>query len=73
MNPLSQSISTALVGFIWQGIVISCLLWAALFLLRKRSPVVRYFISCTAIATQGVVLNGNWSDCRCAHVRKDHE
>jgi TonB family protein len=55
MTPLAQSISTALVQFIWQGILIASLLWLALFLLRNRSARVRYFVSCVALAAMLVL------------------
>lgn len=50
MNPLAQALSTALLHFVWQGILVAFLLWMALFLLRKRSPNVRYAASCAALA-----------------------
>jgi TonB family protein len=50
MTPLAQAISTALLQFIWQGILVACGLWAALFLLRNRSANLRYVISCGALA-----------------------
>lgn len=50
MNPLAQAISTALLQFVWQGVVVACSLWVALFLLRNRSANLRYVISCAALA-----------------------
>jgi TonB family protein len=55
MTPIAQSISTALVQFIWQGILIACLLWVVLFLLRNGSAGVRYFVSCVALAAMLVL------------------
>jgi beta-lactamase regulating signal transducer with metallopeptidase domain len=50
MTPLAHALSTALLHFIWQGIVIGVLLWIALFLFRRKSPNSRYVVSCLAVA-----------------------
>lgn len=49
MTPLAQALSSALLHFIWQGIAMGFLLWIALFLLRRSSADVRYFVSCGAL------------------------
>ncbi len=49
MTPLAQAISEALVQFIWQGILVSLVVAAAAFLLRKQSPNVRYLMYCVAL------------------------
>jgi TonB family protein len=49
MTPLAQAISEALVQFIWQGILVSLVVAAAAFLLRKQGPNVRYLVYCLAL------------------------
>src|SRR5436189_3739263 len=50
MTPLTQALNTALIHFIWQGIVVSLLLWIVFFLLRRGSASARYAASCSALA-----------------------
>lgn len=54
MTPMAQALSEALLQFVWQGFVVWLFLWAALFLLRKHSPNVRYLVSCAALALLAV-------------------
>ena len=49
MTPLAQAITEALVQFIWQGILVSLVVAAAAFLLRRQSPNVRYLLYCVAL------------------------
>jgi beta-lactamase regulating signal transducer with metallopeptidase domain len=49
MTPLAQAITEALVQFVWQGFLVSLLVAAAAFLLRKQSPNVRYLLYCVAL------------------------
>ncbi len=51
MSTLTRALSTALVDFLWQGALVGALLWLALVVLRRRSPTVRYAVSCLALAT----------------------
>ena len=50
MTALEQTLRTALLHFVWQGVVVAFLLWAVLILMRKRSANARYFASCAALA-----------------------
>jgi len=47
--PIAQAISSALLQFLWQGMVVALLLWVTLFGLRRRSPQARYLASCAAL------------------------
>ncbi len=49
MTALEQALRTALLHFVWQGVVVAFLLWMALFLMRKRSANARYIASCLAL------------------------
>ena len=51
MTALEQAIRTALLDFVWQGVVVAFLLWMALFAMRKRSANARYIASCLALFT----------------------
>ena len=51
MTPITQAISGALIQFIWQGFFVSLAVAAAMFLLRKQSPQLRYVIGCAALLT----------------------
>jgi TonB family protein len=50
MTAIAQALSTALLDFVWQGLLAAFLLWTALFVLRNRSPRARYLASCIALA-----------------------
>src|SRR5215471_5925346 len=50
MTAITRALSSALLHFFWQGLVVMILLWLALFLLRKRSAAIRYAASCAALA-----------------------
>ncbi len=49
MTALAQALSSALLAFVWQGVVTAFLLWVALILLRKRSANARYAACCAAL------------------------
>jgi TonB family protein len=51
MTALEQALRTALLDFVWQGVVVAFLLWMALFVLRKRSANARYIAGCLALIT----------------------
>jgi len=50
MTAISQALTAALLHFIWQGLLVAFLLWAALTAMRKRSANARYWVSCVALA-----------------------
>jgi beta-lactamase regulating signal transducer with metallopeptidase domain len=50
MRSIEQAVSAALVDFLWQGCGVAVLLWAALFLLRRRAAQARYLAACAALA-----------------------
>ena len=50
MSTLTEAISTALAQSLWQDAVVAVGLWAALRALHRRSPNVRYVVSCSALA-----------------------
>src|SRR4051812_24200600 len=50
MTAITQALTSALVHFVWQGVVVAGLLWITLFVLRKRSANARYAASCLALA-----------------------
>ncbi len=50
MTSIAQSLSSALLHFLWQGVLVAFVLWIALFLLRQRSAQARYTASCAALA-----------------------
>jgi TonB family protein len=49
MTAIEQALRTALLHFVWQGVVVAFLLWIGLFLMRKRSANARYVASCAAL------------------------
>jgi TonB family protein len=51
MTALEQAFRTALLDFVWQGVVVAFLLWMALLAMRKRSANARYVASCLALIT----------------------
>jgi TonB family protein len=55
MTAIAQALSTALLHFVWQGLLTGALLWLALFLMRKRSANSRYLASCAALAALTVL------------------
>ena len=50
MTAIGQALSSALLHFVWQGMVVAIVLWIALFLLRNRSANARYLTCCGALA-----------------------
>jgi len=49
MTLITYALSSALIHFIWQGIVVAAVLWVTLFVLRNYSPNSRYAASCAAL------------------------
>ena len=49
MTALEQALRTALLHFVWQGVLVAFVLWIALFLMRRRSANARYLVSCLAL------------------------
>lgn len=49
MTALESALTTALIDFAWQGVLIACVLWITLFLLRNQSASTRYVASCLAL------------------------
>ncbi len=54
MTALTQALSTALIHFVWQGIIVGFALWAVLGALRNSSPGLRYALSCAALAALAI-------------------
>ena len=50
MSTLTEAISIALAQSLWQDAVVAVGLWAALRALHRRSPNMRYVVSCSALA-----------------------
>jgi len=50
MTTIAHAISTALLHFVWQGLVVALLLWIILATLRNGSARLRYLVSCAALA-----------------------
>jgi TonB family protein len=55
MTAIAQALSAALLDFVWQGMLLAFLLWAALFILKNRSPRARYAASCVALAAMAIL------------------
>ncbi len=49
MTPFVLAVDSALMHFVWQGVVVSILLWITLAALRGRSANARYLASCVAL------------------------
>lgn len=49
MTPLAQAISEALLQFVWQGFIVSLIVAAVAYLLRKNSPNLRYLVYCCGL------------------------
>jgi len=52
---IAQALRTALLDFVWQGLLAAFVLWAALLVLRKRPPRARYLACCVALAVMAVL------------------
>jgi TonB family protein len=50
MTAIARALSTALLDFVWQGLLVAFLLWTALSVLQNRSARARYLASCAALA-----------------------
>ena len=55
MTPILYAFRGALLHLLWQGVLISGLLWLALYWLRKRSANARYLVSCAALAVMAIL------------------
>src|SRR5580692_237564 len=55
MIAITHALSTALLHFVWQGLLVSFFLWAVLSLMRGRSANARYVASCAALAALAVM------------------
>jgi TonB family protein len=55
MTAITQALSAALLDFVWQGLLAAFLLWAALFVMKNRSPGARYLASCVALAAMAML------------------
>ena len=55
MTAITQALSTALLDFVWQGLLAAFLLWTALFALKNRSARARYAASCVALAVMAAL------------------
>jgi hypothetical protein len=55
MTAITQALSTALLDFVWQGLLAAFLLWSALFALKNRSARARYAASCVALAVMAAL------------------
>ncbi len=55
MTAIAQVLSTALLDFVWQGLLVALLLWMTLFALKNRSARARYAASCFALATMAAL------------------
>jgi beta-lactamase regulating signal transducer with metallopeptidase domain len=49
MTAISQAITSALLHFVWQGVLVAFVYWIARAILRSASSHTRYFVSCTAL------------------------
>ena len=50
MTAIAQTLTAALLHFVWQGLLVALLLWMTLWALRKRSANARYVAGCMALA-----------------------
>ena len=50
MTAMAYALRTALFDFLWQGLAVACILWMALYLLRRGRAQARYAVSCAALA-----------------------
>jgi len=55
MTPFVLAVDSALMHFVWQGVVVAILLWITLAALRKRSANARYLASCIALGLLAVL------------------
>ena len=64
MTAITQALSTALLDFVWQGLLAAFLLWTALFALKNRSARARYAASCVALAVMAALPEIGRASCR---------
>ncbi|HEY3927286.1 MAG TPA: hypothetical protein VGL89_02820, partial [Candidatus Koribacter sp.] len=58
MSAVGSALSAAVIHMVWEGAIVGWLLWIGLSLLRRRSPEIRYLLSCAAlICMAGVFLS----------------
>lgn len=50
MSVVGSALSAAVIHMIWEGAIVGWVLWVLLLLLRRRSPEIRYLLSCAALA-----------------------
>ncbi|NMP30519.1 TonB family protein [Thalassotalea sp. M1531] len=50
-NPILQALSVTLLHFIWQGVLVACILKIALSIISHRRPNLRYSVTCVAMLT----------------------
>jgi beta-lactamase regulating signal transducer with metallopeptidase domain len=55
MTPFIRALDSALLHFVWQGMLVAFLLWTALVALRKRSANARYVTCCAALGLLAVL------------------
>lgn len=55
MTAIAQALSSALLHFLWQGVVVAFLFWIVLFLLRRSSAQARYLASGVALAVLAIL------------------
>jgi len=55
MTAIAQALSSALLDFVWQGLLAAFVLWTLLFVLRNHSPRARYAASCFALAAMALL------------------
>jgi beta-lactamase regulating signal transducer with metallopeptidase domain len=58
--PLVVAFGGSLMHFLWQGLVLAALLAAALLVLRRQSPNVRYLVACAALAAMAACPTGTF-------------
>ena len=55
MTAITQALNSALLQFLWQGVLVAFVLWIALFLMRRRSAHARYAANCAALALMAIL------------------
>jgi bla regulator protein blaR1 len=55
MTPIAHAVTSALLHFLWQGLLVAVFLWIALGWMRKSSAQARYLAACAALALAAVL------------------
>jgi TonB family protein len=55
MTAIASAVTTALIDFAWQGVLVACLLWITLLVLRNRPAHARYLASCMALVAMTAI------------------